>query len=342
MSGEARIGISAGVVPPVVHSDAMPAKAGSAFHALTPDRVLDAVEAGGLRCTGRCLPLRAFENRVYEVELEDERRLVMKFYRPGRWSRETILDEHRFLQDLAEAELPVVAPLDLGTGQTLNEANGIHYAAFPKVRGRTLDELDAEKRRRMGRTIGRMHAVGRRAPGAASADAGRAVLHPRAARGAAERQVHPGEPGVPLPRRRPAHRRCGAKPLAAARMPSGSTATCTGATSSGLPIPLLVDFDDCMMGPPVQDLWLLASGGTEEARKAREDLIEGYEVFREFDRSTLALAEPLRAMRIVYMSGWIARRWADPSFPPAFPNFRDVRYWMDEYEALVGIAEALV
>src|SRR5229473_969931 len=111
------------------------------FFSLTPDRVLDAVEVGGLRCTGRCLPLRAFENRVYEVELEDERRLVMKFYRPGRWSRETILDEHAFLSDLAAAEVPAVAPLDLG-------------------RGRTLDELDAENRRRIGRTIGRMHAVG--------------------------------------------------------------------------------------------------------------------------------------------------------------------------------------
>src|SRR5438105_11071173 len=137
---------------------------GASFFALTPDRVLDAVEVGGLRSTGRCLPLRAFENRVYEVELEDERRLVVKFYRPGRWSRETILDEHRFLLDLVAAEVPAVAPLDLGNGQTLNEVEGIAYAAFPKVRGRTLDELDAENRRRIGRTIGRMHAVGAARP----------------------------------------------------------------------------------------------------------------------------------------------------------------------------------
>src|SRR5205823_2839117 len=130
------------------------------FFSLTPNRVLEAVEVGGLRCTGRCLPLRAFENRVYEVELEDERRLIVKFYRPGRWSRETILDEHGFLADLVAAEVPAVAPLDLGTGGTLGEIEGIHYAAFPKVRGRTLDELDAEQRRRIGRTIGRMHAVG--------------------------------------------------------------------------------------------------------------------------------------------------------------------------------------
>src|SRR5882672_732218 len=119
------------------------------FFALTPDRVLDAVEVGGLRCTGRCMPLRAFENRVYEVELEDERRLVVKFYRPGRWSRETILDEHRFLADLAEAEVPAVPPMDLGTGTTLAETEGILYAAFPRMRGRTLDEGDDERLRQI-------------------------------------------------------------------------------------------------------------------------------------------------------------------------------------------------
>src|SRR3989442_2682600 len=114
---------------------------GTTFFALTPDGVLDAVEVGGLRSTGRCLPLRAFENRVYEVELEDERRLVVKFYRPGRWSRETILDEHRFLLDLVAAEVPAVAPLDLGNGATLSEIQGIYYAAFPKVRRRPLHQL---------------------------------------------------------------------------------------------------------------------------------------------------------------------------------------------------------
>src|SRR5438067_9124465 len=147
--------LSVGHYSPVVPGDLT-----ASFFALTPDRVLDAVEVGGLRSTGRCLPLRAFENRVYEVELEDERRLVVKFYRPGRWSRETILDEHRFLLDLVAAEVPAVAPLDLGNGQMLYEVEGIAYAAFPKVRGRTLDELDAEIRRRIGRTISRMHAVG--------------------------------------------------------------------------------------------------------------------------------------------------------------------------------------
>ena len=310
------------------------------FFALTPDRVLDAVEAGGLRSTGRCLPLRAFENRVYEIELVDERRLVVKFYRPGRWSRETILDEHRFLLDLADAELPAVAPLDLGTGTTLNEVEGIFYAAFPKVRGRTLDELDAEKRRHIGRTIGRMHAIG----------AARPAPHRPAL--SLERYIH--EPLEVLmksgfmpenlgPRYKEVALRIAgaAAPELAAVKPQRIHGDLHHGNILWTPGPVLVDFDDCLMGPPVQDLWLLARGDDEEAKKGREDLLEGYEVFREFDRSTLGLVEPLRAMRIVYMSGWIARRWEDPSFPPAFPSFPDHRYWMQEYEELVRIAETL-
>jgi Ser/Thr protein kinase RdoA (MazF antagonist) len=319
----------------------MAAESSASFFALTPDRVLDAVEVGGLRCTGRCLPLRAFENRVYEVELEDEQRLVVKFYRPGRWSRETILDEHRFLAELAEAEVPAVAPIDLGTGTTLSEIEGIYYAAFPKVRGRSLDELDAEHRRHIGRTLGRLHAVGAARPA------------PHRPRVDVEHYIH--EPlkillagdfiaGTLAPRYRDVALRiadAAARPLAGVRPQRIHGDLHWGNILWTRDGPILVDFDDSAMGPPVQDLWLLARGEGEEARQAREDLLQGYEVFREFDRSTLALVEPLRAMRIIHMSGWIASRWDDPSFPHAFPNFKDVRYWMQEYEALVGIAEQL-
>jgi Ser/Thr protein kinase RdoA (MazF antagonist) len=319
----------------------MAAEPNASFFALTPDRVLDAAEVGGLRSTGRCLPLRAFENRVYEVELEDERRLVVKFYRPGRWSRETILDEHRFLADLAEAEVPVVAPMDLGTGTTLNEIEAIYYAAFPRVRGRSLDELDAEHRRQIGRTIGRMHAVGAARPA------------PHRPKVGVEYYIHEplrilmeGDfiPGTLAGRYRDVALRiadAAAKPLAAARAQRIHGDLHWGNILWTRDGPILVDFDDSAMGPPVQDLWLLARGEGEEARKAREDLLEGYELFREFDRSTLTLIEPLRAMRIIHMSGWIAKRWEDPSFPHAFPSFKDVRYWMQEYEALVAIAEQL-
>lgn len=311
------------------------------FYSLTPDRVLDAVEVGGLRCTGRCLPLRAFENRVYEVELDDERRLVVKFYRPGRWSREALLDEHAFLTELAAAELPVVPPMDLGTGTTLAEIDGIFYAAFPKVRGRTLDELDDERLRRMGRLIGRVHAVG------AAADA------PHRPRLTIERYVH--EPLEVLQAGRfipaPLAPRYGdvARRIADAVGPLLARARAQrvhGDLHRGNVVwvadgPILLDFDDFLVGPPVQDLWLLSRGDSEEARRGRDRLLEGYEVFREFDRSTLALCEPLRALRIVYVSAWIARRWDDPSFRAGFPAFGTDSYWASEYEALYAIFEAL-
>ena len=306
----------------------------ASFHALTPDRVLDAVEVGGLRSTGRCLPLRAFENRVYEVELEDKRRLVVKFYRPGRWSRATILDEHRFLADLVAAEVPAVAPLDLGTGQTLNEARDPTTPPSPRCRpharraGRREPPPHRPHHRPHARRRRRRPARHRR-----KLDLRYYIHEPLEV--AEEGRLHPREPGPALPRRRPADRR--RRRQAAGRRP---VQRIHGDLHWGnilwTPDPLLVDFDDCMMGPPVQDLWLLARGGSEEARQAREDLIEGYELFREFDRSTLVLVEPLRAMRIVYMSGWIARRWDDPSFPQAFPSFTDIRYWMQEYEELIG------
>jgi Ser/Thr protein kinase RdoA (MazF antagonist) len=296
---------------------------------------------GGLRCTGRCLPLRAFENRVYEVELEDERRLVIKFHRPGRWSRPTILDEHAFLAELAAAELPVVPPLDLGTGTTLGEIDGIFYSVFPKVRGRIMDELDAERRRLIGRTIGRMHAVGAARPAAhrPRLDVRRSVHEPLEAIGAGAFM-----PEALLPRYRDVALRIAA--ATAPRLAAVKPQRIHGDLHWGNVLwtadgPVLVDFDDMVMGPPVQDLWLLARGDSEEAQRAREDLLAGYELFREFDRSTLALVEPLRALRIVYMSGWIARRWDDPAFPAAFPTFRQASYWMSEYEELIRIAEAL-
>jgi Ser/Thr protein kinase RdoA (MazF antagonist) len=314
---------------------------GASFFALTPDRVLDAVEVGGLRCTGRCLPLRAFENRVYEVELDDERRVVVKFHRPGRWSREAILDEHAFLAELAEAELPVVPPLDLGNGATLGDIDGILYTVFPRIRGRVLDEFDAEARRRLGRTLGRIHAVG------AARDA------PHRPRLTVQRFIHDSLdvlkdgrflPESFAPRYRDVALRIAdavAKPLAAARVQRIHADLHMGNVIWTAEGPTLVDFDDFLVGPPVQDIWLLARGDSEEARRGRDDVVEGYELFREFDRSTLTLCEPLRALRIVYMSAWIARRWDDPAFPAAFPTFREHGYWMQEYDELIRIADAI-
>jgi Ser/Thr protein kinase RdoA (MazF antagonist) len=234
-----------------------------------------------------------------------------------------------------------VAPLDLGTGSTLGEIEGILYAVFPKVRGRSLDELDAEGRRRIGRTIGRLHAVGasREAPHRPRLDVRRYIREPL--------EVVLGGKFIPeglAPRYREVALRIAdvvAAPLAAARAQRIHGDLHWGNILWASDGPILVDFDDCLVGPPVQDLWLLARGDSEDARKERLDLLEGYELFREFDRSTLSLCEPLRALRIVYMSGWIARRWDDPSFPQAFPMFRNHNYWNQEYEELLRIAETL-
>ena len=297
--------------------------------------MLDAVEVGGLRCTGRCQPLRAFENRVYEVELEDERRLVIKFHRPGRWSRETILDEHAFLAELAAAEIPVVPPLDLGTGTTLGEIEGIFYSVFPKVRGRIMDELDAERRRLIGRTIGRMHAVG----------AARDGKHrPRLS---VERYVQ--EPlealaaGAFMPEAMLSRYRDVALRIAAAVAPLLATARPQRVhgdlhwgnvlwTSDG---PVLVDFDDMVIGPAVQDLWLALPGRDAWALRQRGLFLEGYEQLRAFDRSTLSLIEVLRGLRVVHYAAWLAKRWHDPAFPKAWPQFGTTDYWERETEDLV-------
>lgn len=313
----------------------------STFESLTPDRVLDAVEVGGLRCTGRCQPLRAFANRVYEVELDDERRLVVKFYRPGRWSREAILDEHAFLADLADAEVPAVAPINLGRGTTLETVDGILYAAFPRVRGRTLDELDDEGLRRIGRLIGRMHAIGasRDAPHRPRFTADGMIREPL-------RVLLDGGfvPGALAERYRDVALRIAdavSAPLSRARTQRIHGDLHLGNVLWTTDGPVLVDFDDFLVGPPVQDLWLLAPGNVDAARRARDQLVEGYELFRDFDRATLALCEPLRALRIVHMSGWIGRHWDDASFQSGFPAFRTDRYWMTEYEELYGIFESL-
>jgi Ser/Thr protein kinase RdoA (MazF antagonist) len=313
----------------------------SSFLSLTPDRVLDAVEVGGLRCTGRCLPMRAFENRVYEIELDDQRRIVVKFYRPGRWSRETILDEHTFLADLAEAEIPAVSPMDLGNGTTLSEIDGIFYAAFPKVRGRMLDELNDENLRHIGRLIGRMHAVGasREAPHRPRFNMEERVQAPLAV-------LEKGGflPAALAPRYRDVALKIAeksAEPLARVRAQRIHGDLHIGNLLWGTDGPILVDFDDFVVGPPLQDLWLLARGDAAEMQHALAQILEGYELFRAFDRSTLALVEPLRALRILHMSAWIARRWEDPSFQAGFPAFRTDRYWMSEYEELYRIFEAL-
>ncbi len=312
------------------------------FFELTPDRVLDAVETAGIRCTGRCQSLNSFENRVYDVEIEWEgegkpptpssNHRVVKFYRPGRWTREQILEEHAFLADLEAAEIPAVAPLKFSDGSTLKTLDsGIHYCLFPKIGGRAPDELDDEGLRRVGRLLARIHAVGSREESKT-----RVKLSPDTY-GIANLEYLLEKNLIPEEFRdryeKAAREICSLTREWFKETPSQRVhGDChLGNLLFGSAGWFFVDFDDMVVAPPVQDLWLILPG---RDRQKLEVLLEGYEEIRDFDRTSLRLIEPLRALRFIHYTGWVARRWDDPAFPLAFPNFGSYRYWKDETEDL--------
>ena len=314
------------------------------FFELTPERILTAVEQIGLRCTGRCLALNSMENRVYEVEIvlkeEPDSRYdafrVVKFYRPGRWSEEQILEEHRFLAELAEDDLPVVAPLPFPDGSTLKkiEELGILFCVFPKVGGRNLDEPSREQLEILGRLLARLHVVG-----ACSQAPSRMELTPQTY-GRANLEYLLGSNCL-LPNFRSRYQDIVERLLSIcepwfAGVPSQRL---HGDCHLGNMLwrqdgPLLVDFDDMLRGPCVQDLWLMVPGRDEDALARREVMVAAYEQMRRFDRETLRLIEPLRALRIIHFSAWIARRWEDPSFKRVFVDFGGERYWSEQIVAL--------
>lgn len=308
------------------------------FNHLTPDHVFDAVEVGGERCTGRFIVLNSYENRVYQLELDDGRMVVGKFYRPGRWSREALLDEHRFLFELEEAEVPVAVPMRLAGDETVGdlggEVAGIHYALFRRVGGRAPDELDDEQLGVLGRLLARIHNVGaggtaphrsRLTPDSYGLANLRFLLDndviPSEARDNYARtvehlvqRIEPLFAGVPMHR---IHGDC---------HPGNLLWTPQG--------PIFLDFDDMLTGPAVQDVWMLVPSYDAEGRRQREVLLEAYRSFRDFDPAWLRLVEPLRALRFVHYATWIARRWDDPVFKRTFAHFGTVVYWQREIQDL--------
>jgi Ser/Thr protein kinase RdoA (MazF antagonist) len=298
------------------------------FFALTPDRVLAAVEEGSVRTTGRCYALGSLENRVYDVEREDGVRVIAKFYRPGRWSTETILDEHRLLGALAEDEIPAVAPLPFPDGRTLHEMEeGIRFALFPKASGRSPEDMTLEDYRQIGRLLGRIHNVSSATP----------LKH--------RPELSPRTYGDD----------CLAQILASSNMPPGVRGRFEIAAKNLIDVSrglfrgmetfvvhadchrgnllrgregfFFLDFDDMASAPPVQDLWLLLPARPADCPLERDALIEGYETFRPFDFGSLRLVEALRGLRYLRYAAWIAERFHDPAFPRAFPQFGTAAYW---------------
>ncbi|HEY0634808.1 MAG TPA: serine/threonine protein kinase [Gammaproteobacteria bacterium] len=300
------------------------------YEALLPDTVLDAVEAQGFSASGALLALNSYENRVYQIGLNDGSFVVAKFYRPGRWSEAAILEEHAFALELIEAELPVVAPLRNGEGSTLHQFSGFRYALYPRRGGRFPDLEIPDTLLRLGHFLGRLHLVGERTSfrQRPAIDSERLGSEPR----------HFLLAGDFIPEHyRPEYRELSSALLQRidALFGRGDEVKRLRLHGDFHPGNILwtdrgahiVDLDDCATGPAVQDLWMLLSGERHEQLLQLDELLAGYEEFRDFDRRELRLIEPLRTLRLMHYAAWLARRWDDPAFPLAFPWFNTPSYW---------------
>lgn len=301
------------------------------YSSLTPDTVLDALDAIGLRSDGRLLALNSYENRVYQVGMEEGPPLVVKFYRPNRWSDAAILEEHAFVEELAEREIPAVPALKLG-GKSLHDFEGFRFAVFPRRGGRAPELDDPATLEWLGRFIGRIHAVG-----ATHAYVERPQLD-IASFGEEPRTYLLAHDFIP-PELREAYDSVAVQAIQGTRHCFDRAGEVPGIrlhgdchcgnvlwTDDG---PHFVDFDDSRMGPPIQDLWMLLSGEREDRVRQLADLLAGYEDFFEFNPRQLHLVEALRTLRLMHYSAWLARRWDDPAFKLAFPWFGTQRYWQD-------------
>jgi Ser/Thr protein kinase RdoA (MazF antagonist) len=312
------------------------------YEQLTPDVVMDAVETCGYECSGSILALGSYENRVYQIGVA-EGFIVAKFYRPGRWSSDQILEEHDFALELAEREVPVVAPL-VHDGETLHEHDGYRFAVYERRGGRWPELGTSDDRVWMGRFLGRLHAVGGMRRFEVRATLSRDELGRRSVEELLDSDWIP-------PHLVDSYRSITSDLLEQIdncflevgnyrqlRIHGDCHRNNVLWTDDG---PHFVDLDDCVNGPAVQDLWLFLAGSRDEMAAQLGDLLEGYGQFYEFDYGELRLIEALRALRLMHYTAWITRRWSDPAFPRAFPWLGEARYWEEHVHALLEQRAAL-
>ena len=324
------------------------------FEVLTPDVVMDALASVGLYGDGRLQGLNSYENRVYQVHLEDGQAVVAKFYRPQRWSDAQILEEHAFAAELMAAEIPVIGPL-VTQGTTLHHFAGFAFSVSPRRGGRAPELDDDEVLEWIGRFLARIHTVGAARPFAV-----RPALDLQSF-GIESRDWLLAHEMVPLDVQSDWARACqaaldaiaaypvlagGDSPIRTLRLhgdchPGNILWTPADAPAVAGPGPHFVDLDDARSGPAVQDLWMLLSGERAQRTRQLSCLLDGYEQFREFDRRELALIEPLRTLRLIHYSAWLARRWDDPAFPINFPWFGSSDYWKGQIQMLEDQVEAM-
>jgi Ser/Thr protein kinase RdoA (MazF antagonist) len=304
---------------------------------LSPETVLDALEAAGHRCDGRVLALNSYENRVYQIGIEDAEPVVAKFYRPARWTDAAIHEEHAFSLELAAQEIPVVAPLTREGRESLFVHHGFRYAIFPRRGGRWPELGTVTDREWVGRFLGRIHGVGRAGRFAYRAQLSVADLGRNARDFVLDGDWMPDYLATKyedLTDWLLEEVEAQAEGWGGARL-GRILGDCHRGNILWTDLgPHFVDLDDCLTGPAIQDIWMLLAGSQQEMRTDLIDLLKGYEQFLPFDRGELALIEPLRALRMIHYSAWLARRWDDPAFPKAFPWFAEPRYWEEHYRAL--------
>ncbi len=321
------------------------------YETLTPDVVMDALASVGLYGDGRLMGLSSYENRVYMAHLEDafdgHSAVVAKFYRPQRWSDAQILEEHAFAAELMAAEVPAVGPLVIN-GQTLHQHAGFGFSVSPRHGGRRPELDDTEVLEWIGRFLARIHTVG--------------AARPFAQRGTLDVQIFAMEPRewllahhmIPLDVQGAWAAACD---VAINLIVGHAHSMRAGGEFAHIRLhgdchpgnilwtpgqgPHFVDLDDARMGPAVQDLWMLLDGDRAQRQRQLGALVDGYEQFREFNRAELALIEPLRTLRLIHYSAWLARRWDDPAFPAAFPWFGSSDYWQGQVQMLEEQIEAM-
>ena len=320
------------------------------YEVLTPDVVLDALASLGLMGDGRLLALSSYENRVYQVQLsdphDDMQDVVVKFYRPGRWTKAQILEENAFAAELMQAEVPAVGPLVIH-GQTLHHHAGFDFSVSPRRGGRAPELDDAEVLEWIGRFLARIHIVG-----SASTFAHRPALDV-ATFGHEPRDWLLSNNFIPLDVQSAWEKQCNKALRMIEDSPLGNRdggvrmlrlhGDCHPGNILWTPGkgPHFVDLDDARTGPAVQDLWMLLSGDRAQRQKQLGPVIDGYETMREFNREELALIEPLRTLRLLHYSAWLARRWDDPIFPINFPWFGSSDYWQGQVQMLEEQIEAM-
>lgn len=307
------------------------------YENLDPHLIIEAIESLGFRCNGSLLALNSYENRVYQVGIEDAAPLIAKFYRAHRWSNESILEEHQFSLELLEYEIPVVAPWMAENKKTLHEYKEYRFALFPRWGGRALALDSLDQLEWMGRFIGRLHAVSACRPFQHRLQLNVQTYGYNSYQFLLEHDFIPDEikqnycQTVDTLLQKIEQRFLQVGPVSSIRLHGDIHAGNVLWNDAG---PHIVDLDDCLMGPAIQDIWMLLSGSDLQIKAQLELILQGYQEFHEFNPREIGLIEALRSLRLLYYSAWIARRWTDPAFPRHFIWFNTPRYWQEQLQYL--------